>query len=82
MNEKNIALHIDGHAVNVCVGICLAAAIAEHGSSCRRSVSGERRAPLCGMGVCGECRVTVDGIAHVLACQTVVVEGMTVHTHE
>jgi predicted molibdopterin-dependent oxidoreductase YjgC len=81
MNE-NISLYIDGHAVNARIGICLAAAIAEHGISCRRSVNGERRAPLCGMGVCGECRVTVDGKAHVLACQTDAVEGMTVHTHD
>ncbi|HGI7054042.1 TPA: 2Fe-2S iron-sulfur cluster-binding protein, partial [Klebsiella aerogenes] len=27
------------------------------------------RAPFCGMGVCQECRVTVDGL-RVLACQT------------
>jgi succinate dehydrogenase/fumarate reductase-like Fe-S protein len=80
--SKNICLYIDGHAVNARAGMCLAAAIAEQGSCCRRSVSGERRAPLCGMGVCGECRVTVDGKAHVLACQTDIVEGMTVNTHE
>ena len=27
------------------------------------SVSGEPRAPLCGMGICYECRVTIDGVA-------------------
>ncbi|MNJ00568.1 hypothetical protein D3C73_1599310 [compost metagenome] len=35
----------------------------------RRSVSGKLRAPFCGMGVCQECRITVNG-RRVLACQT------------
>ena len=34
----------------------------------RRSVTGEPRAPLCGMGVCAECRVTIDGRVQ-LSCQ-------------
>jgi D-hydroxyproline dehydrogenase subunit gamma len=38
------------------------------------------RAPFCGMGVCQECRVTVDGRAYVLACQTVCRDGMRVET--
>lgn len=48
----------------------------------RRSVNGALRAPLCGMGVCQECRVTVDGRAHVLACQTLCRPGMSVLTAE
>ena len=38
------------------------------GVGLRTSVAGEPRGPLCGMGICHECRVTVDGEAHVLAC--------------
>lgn len=44
----------------------------------RRSVGGVLRAPLCGMGVCQECRVTIDGRAHVLACQTLCRAGMCI----
>jgi D-hydroxyproline dehydrogenase subunit gamma len=46
----------------------------------RRSVSGMLRGPLCGMGVCHECRVTIDGRAHQLACQTPCTPGMQVRT--
>jgi aerobic-type carbon monoxide dehydrogenase small subunit (CoxS/CutS family) len=47
----------------------------------RISVDGEPRAALCGMGVCQECRVLVDGRRR-LACQTVCAEGMRVETAE
>ncbi|HEY8977298.1 MAG TPA: 2Fe-2S iron-sulfur cluster-binding protein, partial [Burkholderiaceae bacterium] len=38
------------------------------------------RQPVCGMGVCGECRVTVDGRAHRLGCQTACAPGMEILT--
>ena len=38
------------------------------------------RAPLCGMGICQECRVTIDGIAQQLACQTICMPDMQVLT--
>jgi sarcosine oxidase subunit alpha len=46
----------------------------------RRSVSGEPRAPLCGMGICFECRVTIDGHAQARSCQIAVREGMEIRT--
>jgi aerobic-type carbon monoxide dehydrogenase small subunit (CoxS/CutS family) len=59
----------------------VAAAVATAGvTAYRRSVRGEPRAPLCGMGICFECRVTIDGQAHRLSCQTPVEDGMTVVT--
>lgn len=36
--------------------------------------------PLCAMGVCMGCRVTVDGRPHQLACQTLCRPGMEVTT--
>jgi sarcosine oxidase subunit alpha len=45
----------------------------------RTSVSGEPRAPLCGMGVCFECRVRINGIAQ-RACQILVSDGMEIVT--
>jgi aerobic-type carbon monoxide dehydrogenase small subunit (CoxS/CutS family) len=45
----------------------------------RTSVSGEPRAPLCGMGICQECRVLVDGKRR-MACQTLCQNGMIVET--
>jgi sarcosine oxidase subunit alpha len=46
------------------------------------SVSGEPRGPLCGMGICFECRVTIDGRAHQRACQIPCRSGMQVWTDD
>nr|WP_315400186.1 (2Fe-2S)-binding protein [uncultured Duganella sp.] len=76
-----ITVTIDERSVNVAPGVTVAAAIAMAGSVVtRRSVGGAARAPLCGMGVCQECRVTIDGSAHQLSCQTLCAEGMRVRT--
>jgi predicted molibdopterin-dependent oxidoreductase YjgC len=80
MTER-IALHIDGNPVLVAPGTSVAAAIAHAGVLVtRKSVSGMLRAPVCGMGICQECRVTIDGIPHRLACQTPCTPGMHVTT--
>ena len=60
-----------GDACGIGPEISVAAALAIHGSAVTRySVSGMARAPLCGMGVCQECRTTINGVQHQLACQT------------
>ena len=46
----------------------LAAQQLQQGTAPRLGVSGAPRAPWCGMGWCGECRVQVDGVGTVLAC--------------
>lgn len=82
MSTPNVHLQIDGVAVEVPAGASVAAAIAtssEVALRFRRSRSGQPRAPLCGMGVCFECRVTIDGAAHQRACLTVAREGMQVY---
>ena len=72
-------LTVNGHPLRVAVGTSAAAlALADDGCS-RTSVSGQRRAPLCGMGICQECRVTIDGLRR-LACQTSCRDGMQVHS--
>jgi sarcosine oxidase subunit alpha len=45
-------------------------------------VLGESRGPLCGMGICMECRVTINGQPHCRSCQTLCEEGMEVRTDE
>ncbi|MDB6047811.1 MAG: (2Fe-2S)-binding protein [Pseudomonas sp.] len=75
-----IELQINRVSVRVANGTTVAAALylGADGIS-RLSVSGEARAPLCGMGVCQECRVTIDGRRR-LACQTLCLNGMSVET--
>ena len=76
-----VTLSVDGRAVTVAAGASVAAAVAAVGvTAFRHSVTGAARAPLCGMGICHECRVTIDGEPHRLACQTACAEGMRVET--
>lgn len=75
-----IELSLDGHALQVPAGCTVAAALYLGGDGCSRtSVGGQRRTPLCGMGVCQECRVSIDGQRR-LACQTLCQPGMRVET--
>jgi D-hydroxyproline dehydrogenase subunit gamma len=75
-----VKLTVNGHPVEVPAGASVAAAVAHVTLCFRRSVNDASRAPLCGMGVCFECRVSVDGVAHVHACMTPAAEGMRVMT--
>jgi D-hydroxyproline dehydrogenase subunit gamma len=84
MSEALLTLRIDGRSVRVASGSSVAAAVALAAKGAnvvtRRSVSGAARGPLCGMGVCQECRVTIDGVRHKLACQTLCAQDMSVET--
>lgn len=74
-------LRVNGCRLVVPDGISVAAAVAIAGETAfRHSISGEPRAPLCGMGICFECRVTIDGMAHARSCQIQVKSGMDVRT--
>ena len=76
-----IVLRLDGRAVTVPPGTTVAAALWNAGiDALRASVSGEPRGPLCGMGICFECRVTIDGVAHRRACMVTCAPGMEVET--
>ena len=78
-----IQLRVNGKTVFVTAGTVVAAAVAQAGQTrFRRPVGGEARGPLCGMGICMECRVTVNGQAHCRSCQTVCEEAMEVRTDE
>ena len=78
-----VNLFINGVAVTMPAGSMVSAAILKTGvTSFRRSVTGEPRGPLCGMGICFECRVTIDSQAHCQSCQTVCRDGMDVRTDE
>lgn len=78
-----ITLKINRITVTVDEGTTLAAAISNSGVTVfRNSVNGELRGPVCGMGICFECRVTIDGVAHQRSCNILAAEGMEVDTDE
>ena len=80
---KEVTIQVNGTPVSMPAGSMIAAAVLKAGvSSFRRSVTGEARGPLCGMGICFECRVRIDGVAHARSCQTVCENGMDVRTDE
>jgi len=78
---SSITITIDGERLQVTEGVSIASAILMSGrTATRRSVTGEARGPLCGMGICFECRVTIDGTTHARSCTVLVREGMEVRT--
>ena len=76
-----VTIRVNGRPVTVPAGTVVAAALEQAGEErFRRSVTGKPRSPLCGMGICFECRVTIDGRIHSRSCQTLCEEGMEVRT--
>jgi D-hydroxyproline dehydrogenase subunit gamma len=76
-----IRIRVNGKPFTVPAETSVAAAVMAAGETAfRRSVRGEPRGPLCGVGICFECRVTIDGVPHSRSCQTLCVEGMEVRT--
>ena len=78
MANRAFTITINGIAVEASTGTTVAAAILQAGAVSRRSVHGEPRQPLCGMGICYECRASIDGQAHQRTCQIQCRPGMTV----
>ena len=72
---------VNGKPVSVPPGTTVASAVAVSGSAnLRNSVTGQPRGALCGMGICFECRVTINGTPHQRSCQTVCTDRMEIRT--
>jgi D-hydroxyproline dehydrogenase subunit gamma len=83
MSDAMVTITIDGRSLRVAAGVSVAAALLDNGVRVfRHSVSGAERGPLCGMGVCYECRVMIDGIAHRRSCLVTVSDGLEISTVE
>jgi D-hydroxyproline dehydrogenase subunit gamma len=78
--RDQISLTVNGTPVEVHSGATVAVAVLLSGSPCRKSVTGEPRGPLCAMGICYECRVTINGARHRRGCQVLCTAGMEVST--
>jgi sarcosine oxidase subunit alpha len=76
-----VSIQVNGRPIQVPAGTSVAAAVFLAGATTfRTSVKGEPRGALCGMGICFECRVTIDGMANRRSCQIPVSAGMVVKT--
>lgn len=77
-----VTVRVNGRSLAISAGATVAAALMISGTPCRKSVSGEPRGPLCGMGICFECRAVIDGIPHRRSCQILCASGMEIRTDE
>ncbi|WP_454673336.1 FAD-dependent oxidoreductase [Achromobacter pestifer] len=78
--STRLHVQLDGRPMSIATGSSVAAALAARApGNSRISVTGEKRAAVCGMGVCHECRVLINGHLR-LACQTPCEEGMRIDT--
>jgi aerobic-type carbon monoxide dehydrogenase small subunit (CoxS/CutS family) len=80
--SDQVTLTVNGMPVVVPLASTVAVAMMIAGQACRTSVNGEPRGPLCGMGICFECRATIDGKVHCRSCQVLCEPGMEVKTEK
>jgi hypothetical protein len=79
---SEVTVTVNGIPVSVPPGATVAVAVTVAGEACRNSVTGQPRGALCGMGICFECRVVIDGSPHCRSCQILCKPGMQVRTDE
>jgi D-hydroxyproline dehydrogenase subunit alpha len=78
-----VTIAFEGRALQARRGESLAAALAAHGVTVLRETrGGAERGIFCGMGVCQDCLVTVDGVEGVRACLAPATPGSVVTTSE
>lgn len=80
--ERVLSFTVDGAPCTAYPGDTIAAALYAAGiRAWRRSRQGDLRGLFCGIGVCYDCLVMVDGVPNRRACQIEVREGMAVQTN-
>jgi len=82
--KKEVTLEVNGRKIKAYQGEkVLAALIAAGYKELKKNpVSGEPRGALCGMGVCFECTVTINGVPNIRSCMTEVRDGMKIEINE
>jgi predicted molibdopterin-dependent oxidoreductase YjgC len=81
---KRVTFRVDGRPITAYSGETVFAALLAEGIKVLRQASKDHATParggFCGMGVCQECRVMVDGLPDQRACMTEVRDGMEICT--
>ncbi|WP_282859558.1 (2Fe-2S)-binding protein [Pseudoclavibacter helvolus] len=75
--ERPVRITVDGESVEGIEGQSIAGVLLGSGRISWRetAVAGKPRGLLCGIGVCFDCLVTVDGVPDVRACQRRACDG-------
>jgi predicted molibdopterin-dependent oxidoreductase YjgC len=79
---KAVKISVDGNLIEAYEGEMIATALLSAGIRTFRlsPKHKEPRSLFCGIGICFECLVTVDGVHAIRACITPVTDGMRVET--
>lgn len=78
--DDRFTIRVDGQSLAARRGQTVAAVLIGAGRLVlRRTASGAARGVFCGMGVCYDCVVTIDGVPDQRACMTPARPGMSVH---
>ena len=81
--SQHFNIEVNGQVIPACHGQTVAAALLAVGRRVfRTTAQGRPRGLFCGMGVCFDCLVTVDGLAEQRACLTPVQPGMQIQLGE
>lgn len=75
-----VTMIVDGRPLSCFSGEMVATALLADGMEGFAERDGQRREPLCNMGTCFDCAITIDSAPLTRACLTPVVEGMNVQT--
>ncbi len=80
---KHLSITVDGVRLSAQPGQTVAQVLIASGRmDCRTAQGDDARGIFCGMGICGECRMIVDGVPNVRICQTLAEDGMVVRRQE
>lgn len=79
---KRIEVTIDGQKTYAFEGELVSTILLAEGISsfARKETTGRPSGFYCGMGVCYECLVTIDGVGNIRACQTLAADQMVIET--
>lgn len=78
-----VGITVNGTSIRCAAASTVAAVLLsrDYGPGLRKSeIGGEARGLFCGMGVCFDCLVTIDGRPGQRACMAIVREGMRIET--
>lgn len=79
---ESITVQVDGRPVPAYAGETVAALLLAEGVRTFRHTAkdGQPRSLFCGIGICYDCLVTIDGVPNIRACMTPLAPGMAIET--
>jgi predicted molibdopterin-dependent oxidoreductase YjgC len=77
---RALTIHVDGRPVRAYQGQTIAAALLSEGIFTSRTINQQHLGVYCNMGICHSCAMTVNGIANVRICRTLVSDGCQVES--